>query len=500
MTHGAAMHIKTYEPVGPIKNWFPLGSEFTFDYECTDVTEEAIERIHQLVYAETHVQLTGIIGSAWMDADNKYPGTLPTRIANWLYKNSRGEIKLKPSILSAIGSIAKDSMVKNSRYVFDFTDKIEWAEGDFGDIGSCFMADPAKRRVLVNNGVIAVRFFNPETRKGIARSWIIFPDDQMDYVPEQYTDRYSGNIAVFCNGYGKGMGLTLDRITSIISKWSGLPRIEMHAEQDNTRWFYTNSQQAYREDNPHHQGNPHDYALGYTEHIAGIERVHLHFGDPAYGVCENCRGRHKLLIYPRGEKLCLNCGGRDYNKCIQCDEYKAKAEMHHFLDHGTQRTACRSCMNLGFRCEVCGIEYPTFMRSFATIGTPEGDRQAIACKNHRTKYCDDCDNSELGASYTLEHQPCSHLRAETIKLERDGVYKVNRLRRYKYDADKEQIMDELNKELMDNMRPLKIADAEPRYINNIYGGNPNNIQWRIVRDNAPNMFHVDDEGPGGGEA
>ena len=174
--------------------------------------------------------------------------------------------------------------------------------------------------------------------------------------------------------------------------------------------------------------------------------------------------------------------------------------MRHFLDNGQDRAACKDCMRDGFHCEVCNADYPSFMRLFATIGTPEGDRLAVTCMNHKTKYCEDCGRSELGASYTLEHQPCSHVKAESIKLEREGIYKVNKLRRYKYNAEKEQM--ELEEELMDNIRltPIKLPDDEPMWINNAYANNANNIQWRIVgNDAAANniVFRMADEGPEG---
>lgn len=151
-------------------------------------------------------------------------GSLPKRIESWFYKEYK--IKLDPTITSNIGNIARAVIPKDQIYHFDFTKKLDWRKGDFGDPQSCFFSSDGpgmSPKLMQESGrFYAIRFFKqiPQNSSvtldvpryyededayyiGISRSW-------MGDSPKK-----DSSMKVIFNGYG----LTTQQISAIVSDY-----------------------------------------------------------------------------------------------------------------------------------------------------------------------------------------------------------------------------------------------------------------------------------------
>lgn len=94
----------------------------------------------------------------WVIIKGPLTGTLPKRIARYLYKER--DIRLDPSALTEIGNLAQRHADKTSLYRIDLTQSIDWKVGDFGDFGSCFFGGRAEAMpMLKTNKAFAFRYW-----------------------------------------------------------------------------------------------------------------------------------------------------------------------------------------------------------------------------------------------------------------------------------------------------------------------------------------------------
>ena len=134
-------------------------------------------------------------------------GTFPKRVAAFAFKGGddkhKGGVSMTPTQMTMVGNIAsRHSQSENHQVFFDFTDKIDWGAGDFGDPDSCFWGGKANALfTLRHNKVMAMRLWIPSTAKssykhhykgyvGAGRCWVYkLPEDKG---------------FLFFNGYGGG--------------------------------------------------------------------------------------------------------------------------------------------------------------------------------------------------------------------------------------------------------------------------------------------------------
>jgi hypothetical protein len=120
----------------------------------------------------------------WLLQTGDFKGTFPKRVANYYRKEY--SIKCPESFIRELGNLARQHSGEKSVYHFDFTDTIDWEDGDFGDSGSCYWGIyESNRHALQEGGGLAIRFFN-EDGDGYARAWLV-----------QY-----GSVYIVFNGYG----------------------------------------------------------------------------------------------------------------------------------------------------------------------------------------------------------------------------------------------------------------------------------------------------------
>lgn len=374
-----------------IRDKFKLGERFTFTFPGKeDVDAKTFGEIMDYVERACGSRCSDIVGSAWNDPENRYPGTLPKRIAKWIYRN-KGK-HLTESTVKTIGDMARANMVKNDTYVFDFDDKLAWNAGDFGDSYSCFMRQQEEGPidVLRRYKSLAVRFY--KDGGGIARAWIVFPDDTSGFSPVGWRD-----IAVMCNAYNSAQGLTLGKQAKIVGAFLGLGVKEITARNKGGEYFYTNS-----EDN---------YVLGLPDDIAPLTRVELRMVDYVPEPCYTCG---KMLprnhMYIVGEhRLCERCFREGAARCAGCGEYYLKAEGR---VEGNRRY-CMNCARDLTPCGICGDKYlPAEMTLFCFDG-----KDSLFCKNHATWYCEypvALDGSCKGALF-IKERPCRHYHYDELR-------------------------------------------------------------------------------------
>ncbi len=110
-------------------------------------------------------------GPIWMTDK----GAFPKRVASYMYKTYN--IKLSSQIMRSIGNTAQQNSTQGN-VVFDFTHRILWEAGDFGDDGSCFWTDYGGSRIaMMRAGIGAIRIYSPNGAHGRGRAWFSpFPE------------------------------------------------------------------------------------------------------------------------------------------------------------------------------------------------------------------------------------------------------------------------------------------------------------------------------------
>lgn len=147
-------------------------------------------------------ELRDAIGDEWSTRD----GTIPNRIRKYLYK--KREMRMSDDGYTSLCERIAWFKIGGD-FTFDFTNKITWKGGDFGDAGSCFMSSETRRAWLMQNDYIGMRFYNGGNGKGCARAWVKpFPE----------------YLVVF-NAYG----YNLETISGVLAGWTGSDYISRKA-------------------------------------------------------------------------------------------------------------------------------------------------------------------------------------------------------------------------------------------------------------------------------
>lgn len=369
-----------------IRDKFRLGERFTFAFPSKeDVDAKTFEAIMQYVERQCGYRCSDIVGSAWNDPDNRYPGTLPKRISKWLYRNKH--VKLTETMVKTIGDMARANMVKSDTYSFDFDDKLNWEPGDFGDRYSCFMGhqEGGVMDVLRYHKSLAARFY--QDNKGIARSWILFPGEKDNFYPPGWRD-----VAVMCNAYNSAQGLTLSKQAQIVAAFLGLGLKEVTAENQGGDYFYTNSCD--------------NYMLGEPDIIAPITRIVLRWANYPPVDCAMCGKEYEegnMYNIAQG-KVCPPCFKAHAKMCAACGSYHLKKEM--VEDNGY--IYCKKCAAYLEECSICHKRRHRDVMLHSKVGKVQ--ELVIHCPEHYVWLCEypgGLEGSCEHARFVME-QPCHH--------------------------------------------------------------------------------------------
>lgn len=258
----------------------------------------------------------------------EYVGTFPKRLAKFFFQEHG--IKCPTSFLQEIGNIARQHSSEQITFTFDFTNLIDWEDGDFGDSNSCFWGSrSAARGMLEQNNALAIRFYAGDS--GIGRAWVA---------------QLSNSRYIVFNGYGIQGNATL-KIAQIMATWLGLnyKKIALcnHGETSSTLWINSDL----------------GYLIGTPEQTAAMDKHDLEFDCDDCYTCDNCGDsldEDDSYSTPNGESYCRDCFYNHYGYCAHCDDAYSQDYLYYIESVGD---VCEHCLDRHYtRCDKCEEHFP----------------------------------------------------------------------------------------------------------------------------------------------
>jgi hypothetical protein len=252
-------------------------------------------------------------------------GSFPKRVSKHYYQTIG--VKLPAWFKSQLGNIAKSHSTREFVYRFDFVNRFNWIDGDFGDSGSCYWGSNASaREMLEDNDALAMRFFHDDGR-GRGWAWLVEVDDAY----------------IVFNGYG--FPHATFTIARVLAKFCGLSYKEIGLVNNCSAAgvLYINGGKGYVvADRETIKDFPGRYDFGWDEpYVAYCESCNeplheddVHFCPDGYPYCEHCFydlfdtcARCGEAVYHEDstvvdcEPVCDYCLQRHYHYCEACGEY-----------------------------------------------------------------------------------------------------------------------------------------------------------------------------------
>jgi hypothetical protein len=257
-----------------------------------------------------------------------YVGTFPKRISKYYHKEFG--IKCPEKFLAEIGNVARQHTEDNLTYSFDFTDRLNWNAGDFGDSGSCYWGSNWDARdTLEAHGGMAIRFYeSADSDKGIARAWLM---------------NIGEALYIIFNGYGFST-LVIARAFSMFLNLS-YKKILLSNYDNTSGLIYINNDSGYIIGSA-------DEIASYTEYDFEIETNENH--------CMHCGDRlnedDTYFAPDTGYAYCQYCFYDRYERCDRCYDDFARDDMYYV--ESTGESVCERCLDRHFSyCESCNEYY-----------------------------------------------------------------------------------------------------------------------------------------------
>ena len=262
----------------------------------------------------------------WNVERGEYRGKFATRVGQYYHKVMG--LKCPESFISQIGNLARSHSEDQTAYEFEFVDRFDWEDGDYGDYGSCLWNEyEYGRDAMQDNGTWAVRFYD-ENENGIARAWF--------YTVTDTTDWY-----IIWNGTGfEQSTLVIARVVSQFLKF-GYKKIRLTNYGTGSSAVYINGEIGY--------------AIGTADILDKVDRYDLEFDIPYMERCANCdRMLHEDEIRYGSDDLpyCDDCYYDHFESCSYCGEPELQSEANTFDHHGDY--VCERCLQHYYRqCGTC---------------------------------------------------------------------------------------------------------------------------------------------------
>jgi len=252
----------------------------------------------------------------------EYVGSFCKRAAKYYYQEHG--IKFDSDFLGRIGGLVGENTTHHKDYIFDYDDRLDWQDGDFGDDGSCFWScHKSARFALRDYGAYAIRFYEGGYyRQGIGRAWIVPQDDKY-----------------FCfNAYGD---YELPEVAQVLSAHLGLSyrRIDLTNYNCTSGDLYINSGRGY--------------ALGSEPEVNGLSFWDFGIDVPSMSTCAHCDEAFyddDLYRVNGGDLVCESCLDEHYSYCDRCEEYRIDRD---FVEDTVGDYICDSCADDMDKCAGC---------------------------------------------------------------------------------------------------------------------------------------------------
>jgi hypothetical protein len=294
-----------------------------------------------------------------------------------------------------MGNIVSSHSEKNAGYKFDFTDDLRsWKSGEFGDDGSCFwQSRDSARTIMTKHGVCAVRFYQPDTGKGVARAWIT-PD-----VPEE-------GMAIVWNGYGFSGDPTriISRILAeYFSQLGHYREISLFNNKSGAGTVYINGERGYVIAQEEKSKKFSTFDFGWNEQIRG---TCCHCNNPIYD--------NDPYRVESGSYWCQDCFDDNFSICDICDDY-FQDENEHIIEQRMSNGqwndlhVCEHCLETrSLSCGNCGRH--TFENSI-TFVDGISLHYCSECAEDFIGECDICHISTANENLT-EHESTEQVLCE----------------------------------------------------------------------------------------
>lgn len=291
-------------------------------------------------------------------------GRILKRFANY-WKEQKG-FKLPDNVMGIIGDTLQRHLNQQSRtFYYDFTDVIDWNDGQFGKESSCWWGCYSEsKEVYTENGGWGIRFYeNTEDTDGIGRTWIL---------PK------NGMLLGF-NSYGVSRPQTSKVIKAIFADHG----IKLHYKQVSIE----NSQNS---NVPYINGDS-GFVL-YPDDISG-DSVPDSFDidmetSNSREHCTDCNcsldTEYGEYEYINDNYYCSNCAHDRFSSCEYCGEWYDKDDVHETND---DRWLCEYCAKQKgyvecYECNKWTDEYKN---------DADGDSFCESCADTHLTYCEHCE-------------------------------------------------------------------------------------------------------------
>ncbi len=312
---------------------FDLYTEYAFSTVPGLITLTGQYQIQSLLLARGYGELPANWIWVWEVQKGEHRGAFPRRVSSYFYKVHNRNVDA--DTLSLVGNLARQHSTEKATYRFEIVDRIDWQAGDYGDYNSCYWAEYAGGRLMLEqNGGMAIRFHD-EKGQGYARAWMIETED---------------GVFIIFNGYGfsgGGAHATL-RIAQIFSTFLGLPYKTIGLTRDGFS-LYLNQ--------------PLNYAVGTPEALSGLEQYNIDWENIEVSVCHECGAmldEYESYYGPDDHHYCEYCYSELFDRCEICDHDYERDDIYHVASAGKYgKYVCRYCRASNFDiCEDCEDWYP----------------------------------------------------------------------------------------------------------------------------------------------
>lgn len=316
---------------------FEIGKRYTVDMPVGTITESGIQAIAHFI------EIQKLNEGDWLERNpddkrkylnplpenwnyqwvvtgrGEYVGTFPKRVSKYYWQ--KYQLRCPNIFVAELGQIARRNSADKSSYVIDFTDRLDWKAGDYGDSSSCLWGGYAHgREIMQENGVMAVRFYDNEG-DGYGRAWLYQWDE----------------LWVLWNGYGvKGSTIAIARV---LAQFWGVSYKKIALENNGNEGgaVYINGGKGY--------------VIGQADKLTGISDYDFHF--PGDRCCDNCGdeiSEDDSYVTPDGEDYCQDCFYEHCDYCAHCGETYWRDDMYYVCDHDV----CEGCLDRHYtRCDNC---------------------------------------------------------------------------------------------------------------------------------------------------
>lgn len=311
-------------------------------------------------------------------------GKLLKRFASY-FKSYTG-FKLEDRYLGVIGDKLQYYANQETRpYYVDFTDRVDWEDGQFGKSDSCWWGCYSDSREVFNEGGgWTIRFYrDPDDDQGIGRCFIV--------------PKY--NVLLCFNAYG----IERAKVSKVIKAVFDSHGIELHytrAEVYNSHNGdipYINSDSS--------GGSSGSFVLHTSEtFIQSKYDIDFEYEDDDRCICSDCGRRvdQDDAMHTGGECYCQRCHDDRFSFCYRCQEYCASSEVHQ--SRGQYDYICEYCARRigAIMCESCDLYSTDYTH------TQDGDSYCEECIDRNADSCDHCNEyyEDINRHNKTQHSIC----------------------------------------------------------------------------------------------